>query len=220
MGPGDFVRAFRIGDQAALAIVYREHVSDVRRLVTRWRHGALAADVEVEDLVQDIFVRIFSTPSREAYDGIRGLGPYLRKIARHFLIDRVRRRARRAVEVTSEGIENVEDARAKLHDTRTEALCFALEDQLASLPGELIRVYRYRYVLSQSQAATCRELGLTRQQLRTREKRLHERLRVELNEFSDGMRTSSKAHAPIEAGRDARAFFPDVPNQERQPVVR
>jgi DNA-directed RNA polymerase specialized sigma24 family protein len=48
----------------------------------------------IADLVQEVFVRAFSTDARHAYDGRREYGHYLAAIARNCFIDLLRARRR------------------------------------------------------------------------------------------------------------------------------
>jgi RNA polymerase sigma-70 factor, ECF subfamily len=54
----------------------------------------MVAAANVEDLVQDSFMRAFSPPARAAYDGIRDYGPYLLTIVRNTVADALRVRQR------------------------------------------------------------------------------------------------------------------------------
>ncbi len=49
---------------------------------------------ELEDLIQEVFVRAFSEKGRLAYDGLRDYEPYICTIARNLLIDRARKQGR------------------------------------------------------------------------------------------------------------------------------
>ncbi len=92
--------AFRRGERAALASVYRLYVEDVARAVRRGvrvsvegviiRVGDDLAEVDVEVVVQDTFVRAFAPRARDAYDGLRPFGAWVATIARNLLIDRAR----------------------------------------------------------------------------------------------------------------------------------
>lgn len=92
--------AFRRGEREALAKVYRLYVDDVARAVRRGvrvsvdgvtvRVGDDLAEVEVEVVVQDTFVRAFAPRARDAYDGLRPFGAWIATIARNLLIDRAR----------------------------------------------------------------------------------------------------------------------------------
>lgn len=94
------LRAFRAGERDALAAVYRLYVEDVARVVRRGvrvvvdgvtvRVGNDLAEVDVEVVVQDTFVRAFAPRARDAYDGLRPFGAWIATIARNLLIDRAR----------------------------------------------------------------------------------------------------------------------------------
>src|SRR3954451_9913054 len=90
--------AFRRGDRAALTTVYFHYVDDIAAIV---RNGFSiptsgvrvrgASDEPTErDLIQEVFARAFAPRARDAYDGIRPYGAYLRRIAKNLRIDRPR----------------------------------------------------------------------------------------------------------------------------------
>src|SRR5262252_8510520 len=90
--------AFRRGDREALATVYFHYVDDIAAIV---RHGfsvpatgarvhGVSDEQAQRDVVQEVFARAFAARARDAYDGVRPYGPYLRRIARNLMIDRAR----------------------------------------------------------------------------------------------------------------------------------
>jgi RNA polymerase sigma-70 factor (ECF subfamily) len=179
---------FREGDREALEKVYWAYVDRVGRVV---RHGfsmmrrdlggAASGHVEgarpdeVADLVQETFLRAFAAPARLAYDGVRDYGPFLTTITRNLLVDRVRRLGR---ELSFDDLDvDWPDAPAEEEAPwADEAIMKVVRDYLAGLPDELRGVHEQRYVRGASQEESARLLGLSRQQLRTLEKRLREGL--------------------------------------------
>jgi DNA-directed RNA polymerase specialized sigma24 family protein len=90
--------AFRRGDRGALTTVYFHYVDEVAAIV---RHGfsipdtgaqvrGIADESTQRDVVQEVFARAFAPRARDAYDGVRPYGPYLKRIARNLMIDRAR----------------------------------------------------------------------------------------------------------------------------------
>ena len=91
--------AFRRGDRAAAERVYYHYVDDVDKLVRRGfildaketiRVPGIGDADAAADLVQEVFVRALSEPARLSYDGLRPYRPYLLRIAKNLLIDRLR----------------------------------------------------------------------------------------------------------------------------------
>jgi RNA polymerase sigma-70 factor (ECF subfamily) len=173
--------AFRRGDRDALARVYWAYIERVERLV---RHGyaltgtgqrvAGARLDDIVDLVQETFLRAFGPHARIAYDGQRDYGPYLTTIARNVLTDWARRRGRELV--VDELPDREDEAPADEEPWADVRTMKAVDEYLVSLDDDLRSVHRERYEHGLSQAQAARVLGLSRQQLRTREARLREGL--------------------------------------------
>lgn len=187
-GDRDLLDRYRRGERAALERVYWAYIDAVERLVTRCVRSQGAAPpeyaVSVEDLVQDVFIRAFTEGSRVGYDGIRDYGPYLFTIARHVVVDAFRRRGREvptdlatlsdqaATAPTEWGVEG---------SLSTDARVLArVRGYLSQLPPDLAAVHRQRFDLGVSQHAAAQALGISRQQLRTLEKKLRDGVTREL----------------------------------------
>jgi len=179
---------FRRGERSALERIYWTYVARVARLVRRllYFHGGtrLVAAANVEDLVQDSFTRAFSPAAREAYDGIRDYGPYLLTIARNTVADALRLRQREVLAGGEEiagwlALEN--DASAEDPASWTDSVTLArVRDYLSRLPLDLQSVHHRRYVLDEAQDAAAEALGISRQRIRTLEKKLRLGLEREL----------------------------------------
>jgi RNA polymerase sigma-70 factor (ECF subfamily) len=171
---------FRGGQRRALEEVYWAYVGKVAQVVRYgfFRGGARVSGArphEVSDLVQEIFARAFAERARLAYDGVRDYGPYLLTIARNLLADRLRQSGRELpLEALPESLEGVAaDGPIEWADPATVSL---VEEYLASLAPELRQVHEARYVRGLTQTEAASELGLSRQQLRTREAHLRDGL--------------------------------------------
>jgi RNA polymerase sigma-70 factor (ECF subfamily) len=183
---------FRAGAPEALSAVYWEYVRKVERLLSlgfevrsqgKRVEGACYRPADLADLVQEVFLRAFSEKNRQAYDGLRDYGPYLYAIARNILVDWARVQGREipspweeleaAIEMTPATEDEVSWA--------TPATVRVVESYLSSLPPDLREVHRLRHEngLSQEQAAA--KLGLSRQNLRTLERRLRDGLAAALD---------------------------------------
>jgi RNA polymerase sigma factor (sigma-70 family) len=189
---------FREGDREALGRVYWAYVERVERVV---RHGfqvlrqggavrvAGLQPGDVGDAVQETFTRAFAERARLAYDGLRDYGPFLLTITRNLLIDRARRHGR---ELALEGLDGFDEAAEPEEPPfADEATLRAVNEYLAALPEPLQGVHEQRYVRGVSQEEAGRALGLSRQQLRTLEKRLRDGLAAHLQRAGlDGERES------------------------------
>jgi len=82
------------GDRAAYAALLRGVAPWLRALERK----AGAAPDDVEDAVQDILLTLHDV--RHTYDSARPFAPWLQAIARHRLIDRLRRQGRKAARET------------------------------------------------------------------------------------------------------------------------
>jgi RNA polymerase sigma factor (sigma-70 family) len=177
-----FLDGFRRGERKVLARVYSEHVEEVERFVRSFftsdyqKHRLASRSVDLEDLVQEIFTRAFSQTARLSFDVQRPYGPFLGALARNLVVDWARRRC---PEIPTEDIEryaaNLNSAAdVPWADGETIRL---VDDYVARLNPELREIHELRYVLNHTQEEACRALGLSRQQLRTREKHLRDGLR-------------------------------------------
>jgi RNA polymerase sigma-70 factor (ECF subfamily) len=181
LGRPELLRAFREGDRAVVADVYWAYVDLVERVVHRAFQRAGGRGVpaeEVADLVQEVFVRAFRERARLAYDGLREYRPFLGTVARNVVTDWARRRGRALVELPEElEAQPTDDAEPGWAD---EEVVRATEAYLAGLPVELAGVHQQRFVLGNSQLEAARQLGFTRQQVRTLEGKLRDGLALAL----------------------------------------
>lgn len=177
------VEPFKRGERAALERVYRRHVAEVERLV---RLGLLRtrrfSGANLADLVQEVFIRAFSAGARQSYDERRDYAPYLMTIARNVVIDWHRRTSREPFDPL---------------ELETQLDGYASQPEAGAFPGELVSltaryleglspqlrdVHERRFVLSEPQERAAAALGISRQTLRTLEKRLVDGLRRELRD--------------------------------------
>ncbi|HYV46284.1 MAG TPA: sigma-70 family RNA polymerase sigma factor [Myxococcaceae bacterium] len=175
------LRKFREGDPSALSEVFRAHVDALSRVLRARAHqgGAFAhvrAAMEIENVVFETFARAFEPRSRGLYDGIRPYGHYLLGIARNVVLEQLRRRDLPAgldLEATA-GLELTLDQGEQWHEDRElEAL---LEAFRRGLDATESRLYELRFVEGLAQEDASDRLGLSRIQLRRREKALKQKL--------------------------------------------
>lgn len=196
----DLLVPFREGRRDVLDKVYRAHVRSVERCLhgLARRHGAreLVQRGALADLLQEIFIRAFSTSARASFDGVRSFGTYLNAIARNCFVDAVRAAGREVLNST-EDLDLLEEAEPIFYVE--PAMRAVLTDYLSALPEPLHGVYNQRFVLGNSQEEACRELGVSRRHLRTEEQRLRLGLRKALQRLGllgDDMRSGSMKFRP------------------------
>ncbi len=187
---------FRAGDRDALTRVYREHVEEVAALLRmgfafdaggiRRRFVGYGSAFELQDALHETFRRAFEPRARDAYDGIRPYGPYLRAIARNVVLRAFRAReiafppdgegaeANVAVTLGAPPHEKPDEALAR---QQARALVRNFVASLAPPDQELVRL-RFEEGLSQRDAADRLEVG--RQRVRTREAKIRRRLLAHL----------------------------------------
>ncbi len=168
---------FRAGEQPTLQRTYYAYVDLISAVVRRhavWPDGSPSSDHA--DLVQDTFIRAFGERARLAYDGLRHYRPFLLTISRNLIVDWARRRGRERLELPETLDETVADTR----DPIDPVLLARVEAFIAALGDPLRGVYEQRYVLDASQEDAARALGISRQQLRTLEQKLRDKLATAL----------------------------------------
>jgi RNA polymerase sigma factor (sigma-70 family) len=178
---------------SSLAAWYRAHSASLsRRLSSRFVRAARApgktgkalGSEDVDDLIQDVFVRLLSTGAMPRLEGGHSPLPYLARVARNLAIDELRRRRREQQVLALSSASAPSDAPLGLaeatasaasgereregHEGRLERLCV----YVALLPDELAVFYHARFVLGLSQRDTASELALSRRRVRTLDERL------------------------------------------------
>lgn len=175
------LRKFREGDPSALSEVFRAHADALTRVLRARAHqgGAFAhvrAAMEIENVVFETFARAFEPRSRAMYDGIRPYGYYLLGIARNVVLEQLRRRDLPAgldLEAAA-GLELSLDQGEQWHEDRElEAL---LEAFRRGLDESEAKLYDLRFVEGLAQEDASTRLGLSRIQLRRRERALKQKL--------------------------------------------
>jgi RNA polymerase sigma-70 factor (ECF subfamily) len=192
---GALLESFRRGDRAALERVYslyaREVEDRVRTVLIRL--GRLTP-ADLADLVQEAFLRAFSDRARAQYDGRRDYGRFVIAIARNVVVDWSRRAGR---EVPLPDVVELffEQAGDQVDPPPFEpALLANTEAYVAALPPDLQAVHRARFVLGMPQRQAAEAIGVSRQSLRTLEKKLLREFRRHLrrSEASKGTRPADR----------------------------
>jgi len=168
-------RAFAHGDQGAMAAVYQEYGRPLYGLLAggfsfQSRGKSLffkgfTNGYEIENCVQEVFVRAFAPAARQAYDGVRPYRNYLFSIARNLVIDSYRKKTRKFVpieEITEADAAAAEEPNAErqpeLRAEQTE-LCRRVQDFIASLSAAERGSFVVRFEQGASvekSAATCK----------------------------------------------------------------
>ena len=189
--------AFRRGERAALAQVYFHFVDDVAALV--WHgFGITAKGLHIPgerdpdrqaDVIQEVFARAFSASARQAYDGVRPYRPYLLRIAKNLLVDRLRGGAaamqQRGAPID---IERVIDENAPLgsgqrdDELYDQELSARAREYVATLAEEMRTLVTLRFELDLSQVDVAERMGKTRRRVRTLEGRVLRGLRTFLRQ--------------------------------------
>jgi RNA polymerase sigma factor (sigma-70 family) len=177
----ELLGAFREGRKDVLELVYRAYVRPVERYLRALaRNGAedLGQPSSIADLLQDVFVKAFSSDARSAYDGLRQYGPYLSAFARNCFVDALRARGREVLRAPDDMPAGL-DAPEPVAAWEPEILA-VLNAYLVELREPLRGIYQQRFVLGRSQDDASAALGLSRRSVRTAEEKLRKGLRKAL----------------------------------------
>lgn len=184
-----WLSAFRDGDREALRRVFDAYVTDVDVIL---RRGTVTKDGQrrivgvdsalVDDLIQDVFVKVFAEKTRTAYDGSRPFRPYLRQIARHTLIDHHRRAGREVPHVEEEPAPDADvmwmngpmlpDDLAVQNEVIRDVQAFK-----AQLSDDERAFVQARFVEGMGQREVASTWKLTRTEVRKRDASIRDRLR-------------------------------------------
>jgi RNA polymerase sigma-70 factor (ECF subfamily) len=167
------VEQVRAGESEALGELFDAFRPDVLRLCTR-----MLGPADAEDAASETFQRAHRRFDR--YDSTQSLGRWLRSIAAHHCIDRLRRRnlEKRLFEPAGSDVDNLAEqsgsALDELIQTRRQA---AVRAALDSLPDRHRAPLVLRYFAELDYDAIGKELGLTRSQVATSLFRAKQQLR-------------------------------------------
>jgi RNA polymerase sigma factor (sigma-70 family) len=173
-----------------LAQVYRDHVREVALCLRRGfmyssggqptRFPGVRSDVELESHLQEVFTRAFAPRARLAYDGLHPYRAFLIGIARHVVLDQLRRHARHgevlaAPEVLETTVDDGNETIADSEDAqRGRSLVLAFLERECDDRDRTLYALRFERELSQVETGAA--AGLTRIQIRRWERRFRERL--------------------------------------------
>ncbi|MGC4123062.1 MAG: sigma-70 family RNA polymerase sigma factor [Myxococcales bacterium] len=180
------LEAFRRGEPAALAEVYREYARPLFAFLANGfavEGGAsfkgLRESWAREEAVQEIFVRAFSPAAREAYDGLRPYRNYLFTIARNYVLDSLRRGGREVLQPeTSANVPALDHGPDDLAGSKEVAA--HCESFVASLAPDERKVFGLRFRQGLSIEQTARDSGLTEHRVKKLEASLRKRFFVHM----------------------------------------
>src|SRR6476660_8486842 len=96
-GLGELLDGFRAGNRATLAVVYRRYANDLATFLYRGftfaskgktiRFSGWTQPYDLDNALQETFIRAFAESARLSYDPSRSYRNYLFAIARNFVID-------------------------------------------------------------------------------------------------------------------------------------
>lgn len=183
------LRRFREGAPEVLGEVYRAHAESLARALRsvafRGRGFAhLQGALEVENTVLETFARAFEPRTRLAYDGVRPYAQFLMGIARNVVLEQSRTREVVAglgpqdegssvdweLGAVGGGTESLEQ---QLEDQEMESLLASFKEALSPEERQL---FELRFTEGLAQESAAERVGLTRIQVRRREKGLKQRL--------------------------------------------
>jgi len=183
---------FREGDRALLAEVYRWYAPGLAKCLQgswRFEDGGRKAlfrgcdtPFELDDLVQETFIRAFAHAARLRYDGLRPFAAYLFGIAQLLLIESFRKRHRRQrlFEVDPEESQPLEES-----SPETSAIGSQLREVYRRFVSALTPADRTLVQLRFEQDAPRRAVeeatGYSAMQVRTRESKLRAALFARLD---------------------------------------
>jgi RNA polymerase sigma-70 factor (ECF subfamily) len=180
------------GDPDALGTIYRLYKPPVVRLLhremRRWGFGGQSGvATDLEDLLQEVFIRAFGPSARRSYDTTRDYQPFLAAIARNVATDhfRARRRQLRLLHWVARNESAAERAQASPRARSAETVdVFALERLhrvISQLPPSQKELLRVRFYEDTSQRAAATAMGFSYQEIRTMESTVRQRLRCALH---------------------------------------
>lgn len=202
----ELLKQFRQGEQQALARVYREYAPAIAAFLARGftfsskgrklQFNGYHQPFDIENAVQETFVRAFAERARLSYDGLSPFRSYIMAIARNLVLSELRRREvamSQLVKVVDEApadaaMENL--AQANLEPLSADGGSAAPNVEAEYLRQELTRLYRsfvdelspehraffiarFEERLTQMEAGS--RAGLSHMQARTLEKKLRKR---------------------------------------------
>lgn len=193
------LKAYRAGESWALEALYRRHAPLVSRILRtgfgfesqgrRCRFHGVRSEFELEDRMQEVFMRAFGDSARTNYDGLRPFEAYLTTIARNVIIEEFRSKRKALQDAFSldaeESVATPEqepaseplfgltqaDGRPEADRARAE-LVRHVERYRQGLRTREAEVYRLRFQEELEIEEVARRAGFSVSQVRTSEERI------------------------------------------------
>jgi RNA polymerase sigma-70 factor (ECF subfamily) len=220
---------FKRGERRALEEVYRHYAPEVAAFLQRGftfssggralRFGGYAQPFDLDNALQETFLRAFKESARVGYDGLHAYKSYLLAIARNLVLDEFRNREV-AMSPFIDQLDSGGGAEAASHDGEEAAPSSTVSDGPSTgvsaeqefLRNELGRLYaafvarlderdrtffRHRFEEQQTQVEAGLKSGLSHMQSRTLEKKLRRAFLefMQTNGYLDAYATTATAKA-------------------------
>ncbi len=180
---------FRKGDKEVFANVYSVYKTNLARSLVNGfsvEHRGkrilivVRSAFELDDIIQQTFLKAFSEKSRRDYDGVRPFGAWLKAIARNLAIDRYRILSRYSYDEVYETVEvkmNQEIGESYGYVSPEEVLFRKERSQIyerfiTGLKGTDRLLVKMRFEEQFTREEVTRKTGLSAMQIRYREKKL------------------------------------------------
>lgn len=162
------------GDRHALDQLLREELPKLRARIQSGDPGLLGASVGATDAAQEAAHRLIEREEDLSFEGVAPLRSFLWTTARHYLIDRFRRRRRREPLEDPELIQDERSVARSDVDTDSAIEVLAALRRLSFADREIIElVYIHQHTLE----SAAKELGIAKDAARMRLARAQERMR-------------------------------------------
>lgn len=178
-----------------MSLVYERFVADVETVT---RRGFSLSDTHVlgtasteeqRELVQETFMRAFTQSARASFDGLRPYRPFLLRITKNLMVDRLRSRKGPqgpGLGDLEELLENQIDFSTipeTADDLHWAQLSAASAEFVAGLDAQTQAIVRLRFEDDLSQDVVCAQLGCSRRRVRTTESKVRKQLRNHLKKL-------------------------------------
>ena len=189
------LRRFREGDRTALAEVYARYAPDLGRELSsgfvvdaaggRYRFQGVVSPFDLDDVLQESFLRAFADDARRSFDPGRSFQLFLFAIARNLIVDRFRRSSR-LVPLPPEDVVTRSDRGDPAGRASPEARAIEQELRrlyerfLATLADEDRLLLPLRFEAGAPRREVSHRTGLSAMQVRLRESKLRRRLQAHL----------------------------------------
>lgn len=159
----DLVERFKRGDKEAFSLVFHKYRRRLAVLVHYKMSAALRRGMEVEDVLQEVFLAAARDMNQFTYQSPGSLMAWLSRIADHVIVDaaRYQNRGKRRVEELLRFRSESNPAGPEPVDSETPSRLFAREETVQSLLKKLDALpaeYREMIVLAKFEGLTTKEI--------------------------------------------------------------